>query len=128
MGITDDFLCSANNLCGTGHFLCVTNVIRHTYLIRSTDVNASDNNGCTYGGLHPCIITDDFLCSANNLCGTGHFLCVTNILCDTYLIRSTDVNASDNNGCTYGGLHPCIITDDFLCSANNLCGTGHFLC
>merc|ERR1711972_146252 len=82
--------------------------------------NANNDNGSTYGGLHPCVITDDFLFNANDLCGTGY-------LCDTYLVRSTDVNASDDIGCTYGGLHPCVITDDFLFSANNLCGPG-YLC
>merc|ERR1712066_426560 len=76
----------------------------------------------TYGGLHPCVITDDLLFNANNLCGTGYNLC------DTCLLRSTDVNAGDDNGCTYGGLHPCLITDDFLFNANNLCGTGYNLC
>merc|ERR1712217_590626 len=58
-----------------------------------------DDNGCTYGGLHPCVITDDFLCNAHNLCST-------------YLLRNTNLNASDDNGCTYGGLHFCAITSD----------------
>merc|ERR1712039_906310 len=90
---------------GNAHNIC------STYLLRNTDINASDDNGCTYGGLHPCVITDDFLCNANDLCGTG-YLCDSNKLCNAHNICNTDINASDDNGCTYGGFHFCAITND----------------